>query len=117
MVGVSRAVKMPLRVIPNDAKAPYLLLIPIAVDAPTACEAVPMDSPLAMGLLTWPKAKALKPSMAPKMPVITTTAAVSEGMPPRAWVTSMAMGVVTDLLAIEMITTLDAPKSWATTTR
>ena len=84
MVGVSRAVKMPLRVMPKLAKAPYLLLMPIAVDAPTACEAVPIDRPLAMGLLTWPMAKALNPRIAPSIPVITTTAAVSEGIPPRA---------------------------------
>ena len=45
MVGVSKAVKMPLRVIPKLAKAPYLLLIPMAVEAPTACEAVPIDKP------------------------------------------------------------------------
>ena len=35
-VGVSRAVKIPFSVIPKLAKAPYLLLYAIAVDAPTA---------------------------------------------------------------------------------
>ena len=116
MVGVSKAVKMPLRVIPKLAKAPYLLLIPMAVEAPTACEAVPIDKPRAIGLLTCPMAKVLNPSIAPSIPVITTTAAVSEGIPPRACVTSMAMGVVTDLDAIEMITTSDALNNLAINT-
>lgn len=40
-----------------------------------------MESPCAMGLLTWPSDNTLKPNIAPKMPTHTTTAAVSEGMP------------------------------------
>jgi len=35
-VGVSRAVKIPFNVIPRLAKAPYLLLYAMAVEAPTA---------------------------------------------------------------------------------
>ena len=47
---------------------------------------------------------------------MTTTAAVREGIPPRLCVTSIAIGVVTDLLAIERIITSDAPQSFATVT-
>ena len=43
----------------------------------------------------------LKPSIPPSKPTQTTTAAVSEGMPPSDLVTSMAIGVVTDLGARE----------------
>ena len=40
-------------------------------------------------------------------------AAVSEGIPPNTWVTSMAIGVVTDLLASDMMTVSDAPNNLA----
>ena len=50
IVGVKRAVKMPFNVSPRLAYAPCLLLISIAVDVPTACAAVPIESPCAIGL-------------------------------------------------------------------
>ena len=44
----------------------------------------------------------LNPTMPPKMPTLTTTAAVNEGMPPSVEVTSIAIGVVTDLAASDI---------------
>ena len=54
--------------------------------------------------------------IAPSTPVITTTAAVSAGIPPKDVVTSIAIGVVTDLAAIDITTSFEAPKSFATKT-
>ncbi len=54
----------------------------MATDVPTAWAAVPIESPWAMGLLTRDSFIILKPVMPPNMPVHTTTAAVSAGMPP-----------------------------------
>lgn len=88
----------------------------MALLVPTACDAVPMDNPWAMGLCTWPTCNILKPSMAPNIPTTTTTAAVSEGMPPMLRDTSMAMGVVTDLGASDMATSWLAPHIRATIT-
>ena len=51
-VGVSNAVRRPLRVNPKLAKAPYLRPRSIAVEVPTALLAVPMDKPWAIGLAT-----------------------------------------------------------------
>lgn len=116
MVGVSKAVKMPLRVMPSEAKAPYLVPYPIAVDAPTACDAVPIDRPCAIGLFILPTVRVLNPIKAPMIPVITTTAAVREGIPPTLCVTSIAIGVVTDLLASDSIMASGAPNTLATTT-
>ena len=82
MVGVRRAVKMPFNEIPRLAKAPYFVPYPIAVEAPTAWEAVPIDKPCAIGLLILPTARVLNPINAPSIPVTTTTAAVSDGIPP-----------------------------------
>ena len=54
--------------------------------------------------------------MPPKMPTLTTTAAVSDGMPPSELVTSMAIGVVTDFAASDITTSCDAPQTSATHT-
>ncbi len=54
-----------------------------------------------------------KPAMPPKIPVQTTTAAVSDGIPPIAAEISIAIGVVTALGASEMITSFVAPSSSA----
>ena len=81
-VGVRRAVRMPLRVRPRLAYAPTNWSRSIAAVVPRACEAAPIDRPRAMGLCTCPTERVLKPIMAPISPVITTMAAVSEGIPP-----------------------------------
>ena len=47
--------------------------------------------------------------MAPKIPTNTTIVAVRAGMPPTLLVTSMAIGVVTDLAANESTTSVEAP--------
>ena len=52
----------------------------------------------------------------PKMPTLTTTAAVSDGMPPNDPVTSIAIGVVTDLAAKDITISCDAPHKSATIT-
>ena len=53
-VGVSKAVSMPFSVSPRLAYAPTNSSRSIAAEAPKACDAAPIDSPKAMGLLTWP---------------------------------------------------------------
>ena len=53
-VGVSKAVSMPLSVSPRLAYAPTNSSRSIAAEAPKACDAAPIDSPKAMGVLTWP---------------------------------------------------------------
>ena len=73
-----------------------MLLTSIDVAVPRACAAVPIDSPCAFALRTRAKPIVLYPHTAHSKPTLTTTAAVSEGMPPTAFVTSMAIGVVTD---------------------
>ena len=50
IVGVKSAVKIPFKVSPKLAYAPYFPLTSIAVDVPTACAAVHIESPCAMGL-------------------------------------------------------------------
>ena len=52
--------------------------------------------------------------MAPNRPTTITTAAVNEGIPPTADDTSIAIGVVTDLGASDIITSGVAPNSLAT---
>ena len=73
----------------------------MAVEVPTAWAAAPKERPCAIGLPMWVSFMVLKPSIPPSKPTQTTTAAVSEGMPPSDLVTSMAIGVVTDLGARE----------------
>ena len=58
----------------------------------------------------------LKPQIAPNKPTATTTAAVSDGIPPMALVTSIAIGVVTDLGARDRITSWEAPINFAIST-
>ena len=53
-VGVSKAVSMPFSVSPRLAYAPTNSSRSIAAEAPKACDAAPIDSPKAMGWLTWP---------------------------------------------------------------
>ncbi len=109
IVGVSNAVNIPFSVNPRLAYAPYLLLMSMAVEVPTAWAAVPIESPWAIGLPTCMIFIVLNPQMAPSKPTATTTAAVSDGIPPIALVTSMAIGVVTDLGANERMTSCEAP--------
>ena len=80
IVGVSNAVNIPFKVRPKLAYAPYLLLISIAVEVPTACAAVPIERPCAIGLPTCMIFIVLKPQIAPSKPTATTTAAVSDGI-------------------------------------
>ena len=54
--------------------------------------------------------------MAPKIPTIITTDAVNGGIPPMAWETSIATGVVIDLGANDKITCLGAPNNLAINT-
>ena len=58
----------------------------------------------------------IKPQIAPNKPTATTTAAVSDGIPPMALVTSIAIGVVTDLGASDRITSWEAPMNFAIST-
>lgn len=116
MVGVNNAVNIPFSVSPRLAYAPYLLLISIAVEVPTAWAAVPMERPCAIGLPTCMIFMVLKPQIAPNRPTATTTAAVSDGIPPMALVTSIAIGVVTDFGASDRITSCEAPINFAIST-
>lgn len=75
-----------------------------------------MDKPWAMGLPTCPTRNTLKPNTAPNNPTTTTTAAVNEGIPPVAFDTSIAIGVVTDFGANEQMISGVAPNSLAMTT-
>ena len=93
-----------------------MLLTSIDVAVPRACAAVPIDSPCAFALRTRAKPIVLYPHTAHSKPTLTTTAAVSEGMPPTAFVTSMAIGVVTDFDANDKITSFEAPIFCATYT-
>lgn len=68
-----------------------------------------------MGLLIRERLTILKPAMEPNMPVQTTTAAVSAGMPPSDCEISMAMGVVTAFGASERATSRVAPSISAMT--
>ena len=54
----------------------------MAVEVPTAWAAAPKERPCAIGLPMWVSFMVLKPSIPPSKPTQTTTAAVSEGMPP-----------------------------------
>jgi hypothetical protein len=54
--------------------------------------------------------------MAPRMPVVITSTAVSEGRPPMRSAIPMAMGVVTDFGANDSCVTVLAPKAAATAT-
>lgn len=116
MNGASIAVRSPLRVSPRDEKAPYRSLLSIAADVPTAWAAVPIERPWAIGLFIRLSLTILKPAIPPNIPVQTTTAAVSEGIPPTADEISMAIGVVTALGASDIIISWEAPKSFANTT-
>lgn len=75
-----------------------------AAAVPTAWEAVPIDSPPAIGLLMRFMRTMENPAILPKIPVQTTTAAVNAGMPPMVCETSMAIGVVTAFGARERTT-------------
>ncbi|CUP30548.1 Uncharacterised protein [Flavonifractor plautii] len=56
-----------------------------------------MASPAVMGFFTRNSLMSSGAAMLPKMPVISTATTVMGPMPPWAWDTLMAMGVVTDL--------------------
>ena len=116
MVGVNNAVNIPFSVNPRLAYAPYLLLTSIAVEVPTAWAAVPIESPWAIGLPTRIICIVLKPQIALNNPTATTTAAVSDGIPPMAFVTSIAIGVVTYFGARDRITSWEAPINFAIST-
>ena len=73
IVGVSNAVNIPFSVNPRLAYAPYLLLMSMAVEVPTAWAAVPIESPWAIGLPTCMIFIVLNPQMAPSKPTATTT--------------------------------------------
>ena len=115
-VGVRRAVKIPLMVRPRLAKAPYLSLTSMARDVPRAWAAVPRESPCAIGLPICDIRITRNPANPPKIPTQITTAAVSDGIPPTVLVTSIAMGVVTDLAARDKITSCVAPRNLAMST-
>ena len=88
----------------------------MAREVPTACDAVPILRLWAMELRTCPTSSILNPNTAPNSPTNTTIAAVSEGMPCNDADTSIAIGVVTDLGANEIITASDAPIHFAVNT-
>ncbi len=67
-----------------------------------------------MGLSTRAHVNTLNPAAAPNSPTQITMAADKAGMPPKVLVTSMAMGVVTDLAANETMTSCEAPRYLAT---
>ena len=73
--------------------APKSVTTPIAMEVPTAWAAAPKERPCAIGLPMWVSFMVLKPSIPPSKPTQTTTAAVSEGMPPSDLVTSTAMDI------------------------
>ena len=104
IVGASKAVRIPYVYLFQTGVCAYFPLTSIARDVPTACEAVPIDKPCAMGLPTCPTCNTLNPQMAPNSPTTITTAAVNEGMPPTESETSIAIGVVTDFGASDIIT-------------
>lgn len=62
-----------------------------------------------MGLSTLNSCRIFNPKIPPLNPTKVTTPAVIGGIPPIDWLISRAMGVVTDLEAIERITSGDAP--------
>ena len=88
----------------------------MALEVPTACDAVPILILCAIGLLTLPTCSILNPKIAPNKPTITTMAAVSDGIPCKDSDTSIAIGVVTDLGASDMITAFEAPSHLAVST-
>ena len=106
MNGESIAVNKPFRVSPSEENAPYRSLLSIAADVPTAWAAVPIDNPWAIGLFILLIFTILNPAIPPKIPVQTTTAAVSDGIPPTVDEISIAMGVVTALGAKDIILSL-----------
>ena len=99
-----------------DENAPKRSLRSIAAEVPTACAAVPIDKPPAMGEWIWLIFTILNPVIPPKIPVATTTAAVRDSIPPMAFEISMAMGVVTAFGASEMTTSRVAPNKSARST-
>ena len=88
----------------------------LARDVPMAWAAVPKLIPRAIGLFTRPTCRIRTPNIAPKSPTHITMAAVSDGMPPSCPVTSIAIGVVTDFGAKDIITESEAPIHFATNT-
>lgn len=72
----------------------------IAVDVPTAWAAAPKESPY-HGASDMGEFHCLETEDSSQQYTQTTTAAVSAGMPPIDFVTSMAIGVVTDFGASE----------------
>lgn len=116
IIGARRAVKRPFSVSPIDENAPKRSLRSIAAEVPTACAAVPIDKPPAMGEWIWLIFTILNPVIPPKIPVATTTAAVRDSIPPMAFEISMAMGVVTAFGASEMTTSRVAPNKSARST-
>lgn len=84
-----------------------------AAIVPKACDAVPMEILLPIGDFTAKKSKILKPKTAPNIPVTITQTTVSEDIPPMVFEISRAMGVVTDLAAIDLISWLSAPNHFA----
>ena len=116
MEGVSKAVNIPFKVNPKLAKAPYFPLISIAVEVPTAWAAVPIDNPCAIGLPIFNNWSILNPQIAPNNPTKITTAAVKAGIPPIVFVTSIAIGVVTDFGAKDNMISWLAPIALAIST-
>lgn len=77
--------------------APSISPSSTALEVPTAWLHVPMETPAAAGSLTLKILISTGLITAPRMPVITTAATVMDGMPESWLLTSMAIGVVTDL--------------------
>ena len=95
------AVSSPLIVSPKEENAPQRSPRSMAAAVPTAWLAVPMERDPAMGLFILDNLAILNPTILPKIPVQTTTAAVSGAIPPRVDAISNAIGVVTDFGANE----------------
>ncbi len=95
------AVISPIRAMASPLTAPSTAPCSSARAVPSPWAEQPKASPREMGLC-FPKTRITRdPKIAPMKPVNTTETAVSETFPPIASVTSMAIGVVTDLAARE----------------
>ena len=78
--------------------------------------AVPIANPRAGQSFMRRKLRIWGPIMAPRIPVVITRTAVSDGRPPSCSVMPMATGAVTDLGARETSASLDPPSSQAMAT-
>jgi hypothetical protein len=108
-IGVKTAVMIPLTHSARPLIAPCVSPSSSARAVPSPWAAAPMARPKAVGLTTPSQRRTVGPMTAPKTPVITTMAAVKEGMPLSFSTIPMAIGVVADLGAMEIMMRSPAP--------